>query len=386
MKLVIGSPARKEQFYPRPQIRKEVIEALESGENILISAPRRVGKTSILFNLIDEPDPNVYTIYINTEGIDDPHQFFEIILNELLNTDRIEGFGKLGKKAKYYFKEWASRLKEINIAGIGIKLTDKEQVNCYDQLIEIFSGIDLEGKRIAILVDEFPITLEHIYQKHGLDSVKLFLDMNRSLRQNPIFQEKIKFIYCGSIGLFAVVKRLNATDRINDLREIKVKALLKKDAEKLVTRLILEKTNTNIATAQLAYILKKIEWWIPFYFQLLVKELTELVNDYEEPMDNKTIDKAFSNVIKNGNIYFEHFKSRLARVFEKESLMFSNELLLTLKQKEFMEFNEVLNLAEKHNVRVFIDDILEILEYDGYIIEDNKEYKFYSPILKNWWK
>jgi len=386
MKQVIGSPARKEQFFKRSDLRNEILDAITSGDSILVSAPRRVGKTSILLDLVDDPDPDVFTVYIDSEAIENPEDFFQLILKEILNGDRIEGFGKFSKSVKDSFSKWSNRLAGISIGGFGLDIRQGEKISYYDKLIDFLSEINLESKRIAILVDEFPITVEHIHHKHGIDGVRHFLNQNRTLRQNPAFQQKVKFIYCGSIGLFTVVKRLNATDRINDLREIKIGALRKRDAEIFVTDLLFGKTGMVPEIVIIDYILHKIEWWIPFYFQLMVKELSDLIVYDRQPWTEKTIDTAFEKVVENGNIYFQHFKSRLSKTFEKGEFDFVVEFLTVLKSRSTMEFNEVLNMAEGHNVRLQADTILEILIYDGYIIEEDRSYKFYSPILKRWWK
>ncbi len=386
MKQIIGSPARKDRFYKRPEIREDILDAIFSGENLLISAPRRVGKTSILWNLVDDPDPNIFTVYLNTEAIENPEEFFQMILNGILNTDKIEGFGNFSRRTKEFLIEWAKKIAGIKIGGIGIDFRETEKINFYDQLLNFLTEIHLEDKKIVILVDEFPITVEHIHRKYDINGVKLFLDQNRALRQNPIFQEKVKFIYCGSIGLFTVVKRLNSTDMINDLREIQIGALRKIDAEKLVSELLFQKSGTIPHKKIIEYILRKIEWWIPFYFQLLVKEMSDPIIYDKEPLSEKMVDTAFEKVIENGNIYFEHFKSRLSKTFEKAELDFVLDLLIALKSTSTLNFNEIINISESHNLRQQTQDILEILKYDGYIVEENKCFRFYSPILKAWWK
>ncbi len=236
-----------------------------------------------------------------------------------------------------------------------------------------------------MLIDEFPITVEKIQEAQGVEEAVHFLSQNRALRQNPVFQEKIRFIYTGSIGLFTAVKKIKATDKINDLREIKIEALNKEDAVKLLTLLLKEDCNHTPSEETIEYILEKLEWWIPFYFQLMVRELADLINENE--ITKITTDKAFEKIIENGNIYFEHFKDRLQKVFKSpDSLNFVNEFLLAVKHNADIDYSKALNLAEKHNVRNELDNILEVLKHDGYIVEVENNYKFYSPILKRWWK
>ncbi|NOX48127.1 MAG: ATP-binding protein, partial [Chlorobi bacterium] len=70
MKVVLGHPARKKQFFKRKKIREDLIEKINNGSNLLISAPRRFGKSSILLDLIDEPIDSFYAVFIDSEHID----------------------------------------------------------------------------------------------------------------------------------------------------------------------------------------------------------------------------------------------------------------------------------------------------------------------------
>jgi hypothetical protein len=62
---IIGQAARGNNYFPRPAITKQIWERIETGANLLLVAPRRVGKSSILFNLLDHPqekqDCNIFS-------------------------------------------------------------------------------------------------------------------------------------------------------------------------------------------------------------------------------------------------------------------------------------------------------------------------------------
>jgi uncharacterized protein len=385
MKTITGSPARKKQFFKRPHLREKILKAIAANENLLISAPRRVGKSSILLDLVDSPDEKFYAVFVDTEAINSSDNFFKIILQAILDADQIESFGFFNNNIKDKLKKWTSRIAAISIAGFGVEMDKKEKKTYYEEFCDFLNDIKLDEKKILLLIDEFPITVEKIQEAQGVEEAIHFLSQNRALRQNPVFQEKIHFIYTGSIGLFTAVKKIKATDKINDLREIKIEALNKEDAVKLLTLLLKEDCNHTPSKETIDYILEKLEWWIPFYFQLMVRELADLINENE--ITKITTDKAFEKIIENGNIYFEHFKDRLQKVFKSyDSLNFVNEFLLAVKQNADIDYSKALNLAEKHNVRNELDNILEVLKHDGYIVEVENNYKFYSPILKRWWK
>jgi len=129
MKSIIGNAARKDQFFSRPDIRSKILESLSLNQNLLISSPRRVGKTSILLNLVDEPDENYYAVFVNTEACDSDEKFFEQILKSILDADNLEGFGKFSKEAWTTLKSWGERIAGIKLAGVGFTLNQQEKIS-----------------------------------------------------------------------------------------------------------------------------------------------------------------------------------------------------------------------------------------------------------------
>jgi hypothetical protein len=125
MKTITGSPARKSQFFKRPQIRSRILSALNNNENLLVSAPRRVGKSSILLDLVDAPDENFYAVFVNTEAVTSSEEYFKVIMQAILDTDKLESFGFFDKTTKERLKTWASKIAAINIGGVGLELIKK---------------------------------------------------------------------------------------------------------------------------------------------------------------------------------------------------------------------------------------------------------------------
>ena len=380
---ILGNAARKDQFFPRPKIRKDILEALELNQNLLISSPRRVGKTSVLLNLIDEPDDRFYTVYINTESIDNSDKFFQCILSEVFNLDHLDQFEKFGKETRQLFKMWGERIASIKIAGNGIDLRPGEKDSSFDQLKQFLAEVNLEGKQIVLLLDEFPVTLENIFKKEGKEAAAFFLNQNRELRQNPAYQQKIRFVYTGSIGLINVAKRLDATDRVNDLTEIKVGPLKTDEARIFIELLYGYWLKRNPEPGEVDQIMQAIGIYFPYYFQLLVKEMADLDGDGQ--MDH-LVPNAFQQLIANGNIHLQHYKSRLAKIFDTAEQRFASSLLLQIKASGGMQRNEILNLAEGAGLREQWEDIIDTLFHDGYLMEREGRVVFYSVILQNWWK
>ena len=60
---ITGSPAEGAKYLRRPYINNEFWDRIKSGEHILVSAPRRVGKSSIMKDLENTCPGGYISIY-----------------------------------------------------------------------------------------------------------------------------------------------------------------------------------------------------------------------------------------------------------------------------------------------------------------------------------
>ena len=100
-KTIIGQVARGDDYFPRPQITDEIWKKLESGSNLLLVAPRRVGKTSILYNLLDKPKKNNIVIYYTSESVNNENEFYKKLFNHIV--EELNIINKYSAKGKNFF-------------------------------------------------------------------------------------------------------------------------------------------------------------------------------------------------------------------------------------------------------------------------------------------
>lgn len=388
MKLSIGKTATGDNFFLRNDIIDEIYEALEEGQNLLLSAPRRVGKTSIIHYIKDNPTDDYYCVYVDTEDVSDSQTFFKVLLKAIFDIENKNRFLKTIEKAGKKIKGFLSSIDNVEVGGVKIDFNEKadEKPDYYEKFKDFLEKVDLDNRKILLMIDEFPVTIEHIRDEQGEQAARNFLKQNRSIRQNDKYNQKIKFIYTGSIGLLSVVKKLSATADVNDIQTYKLRPLSLKDALEL-SQMLLENYQIEASDEVLTYLLKeKIEWLIPFHIQLSIKEIRDLHRIEAREVNRAFIDRAFNELVLNGSIYLEHYRGRLSQVFNRNELTLVHELLKKLAEYQSVAELELYDLAVKHRLEESFKNILLTLEYDGYIAETNeKQWRFYSPILKKWW-
>ena len=87
MNFKIGSPVTGSNFYPRKDIIVELQTALEQ-DHVSLLAPRRTGKTSLLFRLKEVVGTNKKVYFLNLEKYETPGQWIAEMLNCLLEDNR----------------------------------------------------------------------------------------------------------------------------------------------------------------------------------------------------------------------------------------------------------------------------------------------------------
>ena len=83
MRNVIGQAVVGDDLYGRDYDLARLWETLEQGEHILMLAPRRVGKTSLMLELRRAPRENWNVIYVDVEQGDGPADFVATVLAAL---------------------------------------------------------------------------------------------------------------------------------------------------------------------------------------------------------------------------------------------------------------------------------------------------------------
>jgi len=380
MKIRTGNPVRGDNFFKRENLIENIWEIIESESNIMLVAPRRVGKTSLMFYLMDNPKDNYHFIFLDTESVNNENEFFKKLLSKLLTSDFIKGRDKVLS----FIKEHSPGIKKIGKDGV--EFDSGKEFNYLNEFLNIVEKIELGDQKLIVLLDEFSQTVENIKNDENERNAIRFLQINRELRQENLKDKHIRFIYSGSIGLENIVKSINASKTINDLTPIKIKPLTTSKATGFV-KMLLKNVDFTLKNSLIDFILKKIEWLIPFYIQLIIQAIKDIYKEEELTGINvNIIEKAFDEMITQQN-YFENWHSRLKTLFKVDEYNFAKELLNKISESKTITSNEILDIASKYNLEDQYKEIIGSLVYDGYINnnEDIKIYRFNSPILRMWW-
>jgi hypothetical protein len=388
MRNIVGQIASKEDFFMREAEVNRIKMNLEAGANIQLAAPRRVGKSSILYYFLDNPGDGFIHLYFQVESARSKNEYYRKIYKEIIKSDAVGTGKKFIEQLKSVGNAFLSRLKGVKVAGSGFDFQDNDEIDYEEELTNLLLGLDLDGDRLVLMVDEFPEVILNIVEQNKGDilEAKKFLQSNRELRNHAKLIRKVQFIYTGSNSLNLTVANLESSSLINDLASIPVKPLKPEESKELI-KAVLQTYKITIDEPEVDYLISKAEWAIPFYFQLIIQEIINVVSP-NEPVNTQIIDEAFTLALEQRNDHlFEHYVNRLKRVFNEKEREYIQMFLCSLANSDSISKDVAYDMATGLLGDKECRRLLDSLKYDGYIINQAEtDIKFNSPILKNWWK
>src|SRR4051812_37248100 len=124
----VGPPVRGNDFFGRDEFVKLVWQKLTAG-HVLLAAPRRFGKTSVMYRLIDEPRYDYKLIHADVEHLCEPADLITMLTLQLAKDNRL---AKIVNSLSYFPKTLFSRFKatfsELELFNIKVKLKENVRV------------------------------------------------------------------------------------------------------------------------------------------------------------------------------------------------------------------------------------------------------------------
>jgi AAA+ ATPase superfamily predicted ATPase len=378
-KIIIGKDATGKFYYRREEIESEIWTEIRKGNNVLIAAPRRVGKTSVMKYLIENNKDGYTLIFRNVQGIDTEKEFYKTIYDLIIKC--LSRFKSNKKLIENYFKQ--KKITEISWSG-GITIGDSE-INYLHEINNLIPELDIEGETIVLLIDELPEVLHNLHKKGNNDVAKSIIKNLRQWRQEKGY-EKLQFVLAGSVGIHYVVNLIDGrTSDINDLNKIYYQPLNENEVNTYIDWATMD-ASVKYSDNLKKYLRTKIQYFVPYFINLMLDEINKAAMRKNDVLISEAeIDSAFENIIKN-NDYFSDWKKRLSDYLPKEDFKFVNEILKHIAHRNQITIQEIYNKAEAFNKTEDYMSFIKDLTQDGYIVENDNKYIFISPFLKEFWK
>lgn len=375
----IGPPVEGDDFFGREKEIRQANRLLDRNHSLLLSAPRRIGKSSLAKRLIEEKKAQGWKcVYIDLEETTTEEGFLRLVIEAFKNNGIWKQFAEGMSKG---LASVLDRIEKVSVGPVDFNIGKKEeQEDLYKNLKELIK----HEEDTFIVVDELTLFLGILNKSdNGAEKVAFILNWLRSLRQ--VSKTQVRWLFCGSVGLRNFTSAMNLGYTINDLTEFSLDELTREEAIGLL-RGLCRSEDINMSEECINYTLDKLQWNIPYFIQVIFSKLAE---DYGGKITQENIDVAYDKLCSEN--YLSTWSERLAEYREYE--VPARQILKSLStQSSGMERDSMLDIlmtdqdvSMREQIDYTLSKVLEMLENDGYIIKKNTTRAFRSPLLRDYW-
>jgi hypothetical protein len=386
-----GQPVKGENFFDRDAERAAIWSDLPT-EHLLLLAPRRVGKTSLLYRLYEEARANEYEpVFSDVSGLASELAFVERLYAAVAESP--DAGGLLGPLKRGRVGQFFKNLKSLKVSEVELVFQDRLPNEWLPLGDALFAGLRDPIKRWLLMVDELPLfVLSLIRQDPTANRARVFLEWLRRHRQGgPGGDNPVRWILAGSIGLDTVTRRYDLGDTVNDLKLFQLGAFEPKTADRFLLTLG-ETYGLKLSPNVRKELCARAGWLIPYHLQLLFSGLRERCGDLRKAPTRAVVAEVFEDLLSPGHrAYFDFWVQRLTIELGPPQDGFAVAILTACARDTAGVTRSTLELviggrSASEVIDKELDWLLDVLVSDGYLVEQGERYTFRSNLLQGFWQ
>ncbi len=381
-----GPPVREADFVGREAEIVRISADLER-HHLLLAAPRRVGKTSMMYNL-QRNGPRRFgwtaAAYYSAEADRDEIELVSGLLATLAETPGCDAVAARLREAR--FRAVVDRVSKVSASVLSVELRHAAGGAWQELAAALADGLAglPPGTTTVVMVDELPVFLARLIQADRARA-EAFLAWFRKLRQgSPTRDQPLRWLVAGSIGLAPLAARERLSHLINDLHPSRIDALDPESARMLLDGLA-KSHRLDLSDDEREALLARLGWPLPYFIQLAVAELRGL------PGGPNRVDQVFERLCsvahaKSFAPWWERLETELGRAGARAA-----ETVLDACATD--PTGAHVDLLRELAAGIWTDDerenrrraLLDSLEHDGYLLPREGRWRFRSPLLREVW-
>jgi hypothetical protein len=385
--ITIGPPATGEDFFDREILLEDLWGAVGMG-SVLLAAPRRVGKTSLMLRMRDQSPENWAVFYIEAEGFSTPEELVADLIVKVVNAQP-----GLQRFVKGILSGVISRLEELEIWEVRLKLRDHLRGHWKERGTQAIQEVVSVSPHCLLLIDELSILLHQLgAEPEGSQEAVALLHWLRGLRQE--FAGRTSMVLGSSVGIGRIAAHLGASRTLNDLRQMEVGPFDLATAQRFA-ELLLKSRGLEVDEETKLAILSQVETYVPIFIQIMVDALSKEVRNRNVKANPGLVRWCYEERVHGPEFrtYFEDYYERLNRYYTPNEARAAKRILRDLAMSAQGINRSALCDAVIHELGSVgepeqFDLLLAALENDFYVTVGNMEERvaFHNKWLRDWWR
>ena len=406
-----GNWVEGDRFFDREAELEALTERVHDGTHTLLTAQRRMGKTSLVRELLRrlKHAGSFETVFVDLEGASTPA---DAVAEIGFQSRAAQGaWGRIKSLFANVLPaevEVGGRVPALADADLRVKLrAGVDAGNWRHRGDELFTALAGNGQPVVLAIDELPILVNRLLKgddhRQGHD-YGITPEGRRSadellswLRKNgQIHRGRICMILSGSVSLEPILQQAGLSAHANIFSPFDLKPWDRETAMACLGALG-ETYGLDLPDAVRRDMCRRLRCQIPHHVQRFFDTLHEdLRRAGRRSASLEDVERVYDGEMLGirGQMDLEHYESRLRMVLGDEGYRVALEMLTEAAVNDGRLRADAIgrhrdSLAAEAGARTDplpIEDVLHVLEHDGYLARQGDGYRFVSGLLEDWWR
>ena len=385
-----------ERFFDRQAELDLLADRVRNGTHTLLTAQRRMGKTSLVRELLRRlsAEGDFQTVFVDLE---DAGSAADAVAEIAFQSQPAQ---RAWSRIKSLFANVGERIETVSVAEVRVKLRAGIDAGSWRQKgDEVFAALAESDRPVVLAIDELPILVNRMLKDddyritpEGKRTVDEFLSWLR--RNGQEHRGRICLIVSGSVGLEPILQQAGLSAHANIFSPFDLKPWNEQTALDCLAALA-EGRGLDLPLAARQKMCNRLRCQVPHHVQRFFDSLDEdlrLANG-ERSATPADVARVYTDEMLGvrGSADLDHYESRLKLVLGPEGCRDALDLLTeaavnsgVLKHGAIERYRDYFRNRAAGTVP--IEDVLRVLEHDGYLEAQQDGYRFVSGLLEDWWR
>ena len=388
-----------DRFFDRESELKRLMERVQDGTHTLLTAQRRMGKTSLVRELLRRLDnAEAYeTVFVDLERA---HTASDAIAELAVQAQSVQTAGhRIRDVFANALQNLSRRVEEISLNEMKIKLrAGIDEGNWQLRGDQVLAALAESSKPVVLAIDELPLLVNRLlkgYEYQITPERRQATDRFLSwLRQSGQEQRGIVMIVSGSIGLEPILQQAGLSAQINIFSPFELRPWSRETAVECLGALA-HTYALDLPSKVRFEMCRRLRCCVPHhvqqFFDLLHKHLHSQ-NRKRARLDD--VERVYTHDLLGvrGQIDLDHYEGRLKLVLGREDYRIALELLTETAVNDGLLTNAALARyrdlvdATDESEHLSLPSLLYILQHDGYLEVCDEGFRFVSGLVEDWWR
>ena len=389
-------------FFGREAELEALAERMREGTHTLLSAQRRMGKTSLVRELLRRlvETGEFEIVFIDLEAAISPADAIAEIGVQArhIRTSGVRiktGFAKFLRNA-------GGRIEELSIADLKVKLRAGIDAGNWPQRGDaIFAALAENSRPVVVAIDELPIFVNRLLKddtgrlrSEGKQEADVFLSWLRKAGQ--AHRNRITLILSGSVSLEPLLEQAGLSAHANIYLPYNLKPWSEEVAASCLEALA-KSYGVNLGPEIRRDMCRRLRCCIPHHVQMFFDRMhNHLRHAKRKDASLEDVERVYVREMQGvgGQVDLQHYEERLEKVLGRTGYTIALEILAASavegeitagtvdRYRDHFEIHEALN----GNCVPSVDHVLRVLQQDGYLERSESGYRFVSGLIEDWWQ